>query len=182
MRVWDAAGGNTLNVLRGHELEVTSAVFSPDGRHIVSGSADQTVRIWNDEGRAGLAVVREDESFVFSVEYSSDGQYIVSRSVDKVLRVWDAKSGRCLEVIRGEAGLATIDVIVGGENQFPFGASADGLETVIKDATTAKPVAWFPATLWAFAPNPNEREWSGSVRASNHLYILRLEGGAPTKP
>jgi WD40 repeat protein len=34
-------------VLRGHEAGVSSANFSPDGKHIVSASDDETARIWD---------------------------------------------------------------------------------------------------------------------------------------
>jgi WD40 repeat protein len=33
--------------LRGHSSEVTSVAYSPDGKHIVSGSWDKTVKIWD---------------------------------------------------------------------------------------------------------------------------------------
>jgi WD40 repeat protein len=52
VRVWDAASGAELLVLRGHEDWVTAAAFSPDGTRIVSGSGsfvgerDNTVRGW----------------------------------------------------------------------------------------------------------------------------------------
>ncbi len=35
--------------LRGHTGGVNSVVFSPDGKHVVSGSRDDTVRIWGAE-------------------------------------------------------------------------------------------------------------------------------------
>ena len=41
VRVWDAASGAELLVLRGHEGSVKAAAFSPDGARIVSGSDDQ---------------------------------------------------------------------------------------------------------------------------------------------
>ncbi|MCH8342580.1 MAG: PD40 domain-containing protein [Planctomycetes bacterium] len=45
-RVWDAATGEQLLVLRGHEFIVYSASFSPDGKRIVTGH-DSTIRIWD---------------------------------------------------------------------------------------------------------------------------------------
>ena len=33
--------------LTGHSREVNSVAYSPDGKHVVSGSDDQTVKDWN---------------------------------------------------------------------------------------------------------------------------------------
>ena len=33
--------------LRGHSSWVRSVAYSPDGKHVVSGSDDQTVKFWN---------------------------------------------------------------------------------------------------------------------------------------
>ena len=33
--------------LRGHSNWVSSVAYSPDGKHIVSGSPDKTVKIWD---------------------------------------------------------------------------------------------------------------------------------------
>ncbi len=70
---------------------MTSVAYSPDGRHIISGSHDHTIRIW--DAKTGTAVgnpLRGHTDEVTSVAYSSDGHHIVSGSCDNTTRVWDA--------------------------------------------------------------------------------------------
>ncbi|MEN8136001.1 MAG: hypothetical protein ABFS18_10790 [Thermodesulfobacteriota bacterium] len=60
--IWYVASGKLLNVLAGHSGRVNGVAFSTDGRLIVSGGVDGTVRLWNTTGGAdpkalfGLAV------------------------------------------------------------------------------------------------------------------------------
>src|SRR5262249_56678796 len=46
VRVWDLSTGRESAVLRGHEQDVTDAVFSPDGKVLVTCSRDHTARLW----------------------------------------------------------------------------------------------------------------------------------------
>ena len=46
-RVWDAANGKEIAVLRGHQGGVNSVAFTPDGTRIVTASDDGTARIWD---------------------------------------------------------------------------------------------------------------------------------------
>ena len=43
--------------LTGHSLRVTSVAYSPDGKHIVSGSCDRTVKIWDAHSGKKVRVV-----------------------------------------------------------------------------------------------------------------------------
>ena len=74
---------------------VTSVAFSPDGKRIVSGSSDNTLRLWDAAtGQPIGAPLTGHTDSVNSVAFSPDGKRIVSGSDDKTVRVWDADTGQ----------------------------------------------------------------------------------------
>jgi len=46
-RVWDAESGRALATLTGHQSNVWTAAFSPDGKRVVTASVDHTARVWD---------------------------------------------------------------------------------------------------------------------------------------
>ncbi len=70
-----------------HDDWVSSVAFSPDGKYVVSGSADYTARVW--ESATGKEIARmTHDSLVYSVAFSPDGKYVVSGGSDKTAHIW----------------------------------------------------------------------------------------------
>jgi len=88
-RIWEAASGKEIAVLRGHEHYVNSAAFSPDGSRIVTASQDKTARIWDAASAKEIVVLRGHDDTVNSAAFSLDGSRIVTASRDKTARIWD---------------------------------------------------------------------------------------------
>jgi WD40 repeat protein len=59
-----------------------------DGKYVISGGYDWTVRLW--ELATGKEVRRftGHEGSVYSVAVTPDGKYVISGSGDKTVRVW----------------------------------------------------------------------------------------------
>ncbi|KAI6044480.1 WD40 repeat-like protein [Pisolithus marmoratus] len=74
--------------------KVLSVAFSPDGKRIVSGSADNSVCLWDMETRARVgSPLKGHVGWARSVAFSPDGKWVVSGSYDKTIRLWDARRG-----------------------------------------------------------------------------------------
>jgi WD40 repeat protein len=72
---------------------VSSVAYSPDGRFVVSGSADSSVKIWDLATGRELWTLPEHDEAVRSVAYSPDGRRVVSGSADHLVKLWDAETG-----------------------------------------------------------------------------------------
>ncbi len=100
VRIWDSATGLEVSVLAGHTEEVYSAAYSPDGKSIVTASADQTVRIWDAATGKELRSLNHTQS-VRSASYSPDGKTIVTASADGIARIWDVATWKEVRQLTG---------------------------------------------------------------------------------
>jgi WD40 repeat protein/tRNA A-37 threonylcarbamoyl transferase component Bud32 len=104
LKVWDLENRREVRTFRGLEQVVTSVAFSPDGRHLVSGSGDQTVKVWDVDKGQEVHSLPGHTALVTSVAYSPDGQRIASASRDKTVKVWDARTGQLKFSLDGHSG------------------------------------------------------------------------------
>jgi WD40 repeat protein len=113
-----------LRSLEGHTGGVNAVAVSPDGRFIVSGSDDRTVKVWELESGRLLRSLEGHADRVWAVAVSPDGRFIVSGSDDRTVKVWELESGRLLRSLEGHTG-GVNEVAVSPDGRFIVSGSED---------------------------------------------------------
>ncbi|KAF8837725.1 WD40 repeat-like protein [Paxillus ammoniavirescens] len=86
-------------VLRGHTSAITSVVFLPDAKQVLSGSRDSSIRIWRVEDGEQVGTVMEGGP-VYAVAVSSDGQWIAT-AWEKTINIWNATTHEKVVEMKG---------------------------------------------------------------------------------
>ena len=80
---------------------ILSVTFSPDGRWIATGDANNQVRLWRMADDQLLLTFAGHPDWVRSVLFSADSQTLISGSDDQTIRFWDVNTGNCLKTLVG---------------------------------------------------------------------------------
>ena len=117
VRLWDTTSGLQTLVIEHEDVDdrearwgtsvVRSLAFSPDGRRIVGGGLDNTLKVWDSGTGKEILVLTGHKTSVTSVAFSPDGTRIVSGSRDNTVRLWDAGTGKEILVLTGHESSVT---------------------------------------------------------------------------
>jgi tetratricopeptide (TPR) repeat protein len=110
VRLWNAATGEQILALPGHEGIVTRVAFSPDGRRLTTASRDGSVKVWDAASGEQCLTLRGHTSFVTGLTYSPDGRRLVTAAggtnkggerLDSETKIWDAVTGQEVLSLQG---------------------------------------------------------------------------------
>ncbi|CAH2352021.1 ribosome assembly protein 4 [[Candida] railenensis] len=89
--------------MSGHQKLVNHVAFSPDGRHVVSSSFDNSIKIWDGLRGTFLGTLRGHVAPVYKTAWSADNRLLVSCSKDTTLKVWDIRTRKLSVDLPGHA-------------------------------------------------------------------------------
>jgi WD40 repeat protein/tRNA A-37 threonylcarbamoyl transferase component Bud32 len=154
-------------VLAGHDDAVTCVAVTPDGKWVLSGSLDGTVRLWDSGGGKPVHKFDTGRGQVHTLALSGDGQRLVTGGQGGVLCVWDLKERRLLQTTpaRGKDPVNRVAVTPDGR----LAVSIQGRAVAFHDLDgkgEARPQKQIPAA-WsvAFTPDGKTLVVGGNDRA-----------------
>lgn len=87
-----------------HSGSVNSVAFMPDGKHVVSGSSDGTLRVWDIASGATARVIEGGKLGAHVVAVSPDGARVAAGCKDGKVREFDLADGTLLRELSGHRG------------------------------------------------------------------------------
>jgi WD40 repeat protein len=96
---WDATTGQRISTFSGHKAAVYAAMWSPDGKRVVSGGGDEKALVWDPdtdeiaasyEGHVITGTVEDGSptGLVHTVAWAPDNKRLASASLDKTAHIW----------------------------------------------------------------------------------------------
>jgi WD40 repeat protein len=163
--------------LRNHTEWVLSVAFSPDGKTLASGSADDTIILWDIANRRPLGPPLTGHiAGVWSVAFSPDGKTLASGSSDRTIILWDVASRQPLDLpLRGHTA-AVRSVTFSPNGQILASGDANG-KIILWDVASRQPLdpplTGHTDVVWgaAFSPD-NQTLASGSADGKIILWDL----------
>jgi WD40 repeat protein/Flp pilus assembly protein TadD len=188
--VSDAVSGQPVAPLLQHAGSIHSAVFSPDGRFVLTaGEAPDgkgAARRWDAAtGREVWPALPHEKVINYAV-YSPDGKRIVTASADKTARFWDAATGKPLDLEPLEHNYPVRHAAFSPDGGWLLTASGDddsgpgemrewNAETGEADGDPYKYTA--PVLQVAFTPDGKR----ALARTETAVYLVDLDADFPTK-
>jgi WD40 repeat protein len=123
--------------LTGHTGPVWSVCVSADGKRLLTGSEDKTLRLWDTATGKSLHVFEGHTQHIFGAVLAPDGKQALSAG-DQTVRLWDTATGKEVRQMTGHEGPA-VRAVFGPEGRAVSGGT-DGTVRVW-DLRTGKQAA-----------------------------------------
>jgi WD40 repeat protein len=172
-----------LRRLSGHEDGVLSIAFLPDGRTVLSGGKDHTIRLWNITDGTALRTLGTASDEVRSVVATPDGKLALAAG-GIAIRIWDLESGQEIGRFGGHSNsVKTIAVAPSGHRVLSGGEDRTLYLWDIHDGRERRHILGHKGAINSLAFAPDGRHaLSGSRDQTIRLWDVEVGREVPRFP
>ena len=98
-----AAGKLPIREFSGHNDEIRSVAYSPDGKYVLTGSVDTTVKLWEAATGKEIYTLQGHTGEITDVAFSPNSLYALTGSTDHTARLWNISTGQEVFTLKGHA-------------------------------------------------------------------------------
>jgi WD40 repeat protein/serine/threonine protein kinase len=95
-RLWNTTTGEPIGPPLPHKYGVLAVALSPDGKTVLTGSADGAARLWETATGKLIGPSFQHQSWVIAVSFSPDGKTVLTESMDGSARQWEAATAKMI--------------------------------------------------------------------------------------
>jgi WD40 repeat protein len=128
----------------GHTAAVRRAVFSPNGKLLISVGEDSQVIVWDFDRRMRLKTMAEHTGVVNTVAFSPDGKWFITGDENQTAIIWDASRLEPAIVLRDQLGPVRVSAFSPDGRLVVY---AVGAVSVVRETATWKKLREIPCEL-----------------------------------
>ncbi|QBD82443.1 hypothetical protein EPA93_43300 [Ktedonosporobacter rubrisoli] len=167
----------------GHSNVVYAVTWSPDGKYVASGGADQTAQVWSATNGFPILIYRGHSATVTALAWSPNGTRIASASDDHTVHVWN-QNGNLLYICRGHTNSVHTVAWSPDGTKLATGSSDNTARIWDTSGNLLMSYTDHHATVWSVTWSPSGRylaSASGSVGSPDHtVKIWDINTGSTT--
>lgn len=138
MLIWDWRNESYVHRQQGHDFEVSSIDFTPDGGTLVSGGEDGKVKLWGVSSGFNYATFVEHTAPVTAVVASRSGSFVLSASKDGTVRAFDLIRYRQFRIFTTPTPAQLVSLALDPSGELVVSGSGDSFEVFVWSMRTGK--------------------------------------------
>ncbi len=162
--IWNASSGEMVGTL--DHPSIWSVGFSPDGRQVVTTSAEGVIKVWDWTSGKELHTLRGK-----AARYSADGKFIVTTS-NNYATIWDAVSGEALRDLDVAQLMLSSAARFGPNGKYVVATEYLAGVIAVCDASTGEALYWLRGRRFDFSPDGRYIATGGNNDNLAHIWDI----------